>query len=159
MVRRAIKLASGLGKHRLAHRTSGLWQWFTLPLDRLDVSRSLSLPHFVLESQPQSTQFPLSRPPHQQLNLKVKKYKINPFVEAQFGASNLKSSVTQVIIGQQSTYDTAMSWMLGGGGDVLVSRHWAARADFDLLRTHFAEAAQSQLRFVIGVVYNFGTRD
>ena len=89
----------------------------------------------------------------------MKKYKINPFVEAQFGASNLKSSVTQVNIGQQSTSGTAMSWMLGGGGDVLVSRHWAARADFDLLRTHFAEAAQSQLRFVIGVVYNFGTRD
>lgn len=90
---------------------------------------------------------------------RVKKYKVNPFAEVQFGASHLNSSITQVNIGQQSASDTAMSWMLGGGGDFLVSRHWVARADFDLLRTHFANAGQSQLRFVIGIVYNFGARE
>ena len=48
--------------------------------------------------------------------------------------------------------------MLGGGAGYVLSPHWAARANFDLLRTHFADSGQSRLRFVLGVAYTFGQR-
>jgi len=48
--------------------------------------------------------------------------------------------------------------MIGGGADYVLSSHWAARGNLDLLRTHFANTGQSRLRFVLGIAYTFGQR-
>lgn len=77
-----------------------------------------------------------------------------PFGEAQFGESHLGTSLsspTQNI--NQSTSDTAFSWMLGGGLDYRTAPHWVARIKVDLLRTHFADAGQSRLRFGLELAY------
>jgi opacity protein-like surface antigen len=89
---------------------------------------------------------------------KFKKYTFDPFGEAQFGLSHLNTTLQQVSVGQQSASDTAFSWALGGGADLVMNRHWAARANLDFLRTHFAETGQSRLRLVMGVAYTFGSR-
>lgn len=83
---------------------------------------------------------------------------LHPFAEVQFGASHLNSSVSQVGVGTQTATDNAGTWLLGGGGDILFSPHWAARINVGLQRTHFADAAQSRLRMVMGVAYTFGSR-
>jgi Outer membrane protein beta-barrel domain len=87
-----------------------------------------------------------------------KKYSVRPFGELQFGVSHLSTKIQQVGTGEVSSSDTAFDWMVGGGGDFVFSPHWAARANLDFLRTHFAESGQSRLRTVIGVVYTFGRR-
>ena len=80
---------------------------------------------------------------------------MNPFVEAQFGESNLYSQVTTQQVGTITSADTAFTWELGGGADVPFRRNWAARVNVDLLRTHFVDMGQSRLRLVLGVVYRF----
>lgn len=87
-----------------------------------------------------------------------KKYSVRPFGELQFGGSHLSTKIQQVGTSEVSSSDTAFDWMIGGGGDFVFSPHWAARANIDFLRTHFAESGQSRLRTVIGVVYTFGRR-
>jgi hypothetical protein len=89
---------------------------------------------------------------------KIKKYTISPFAEVQFGASHLNTKIQQVDLPEQSTSDSGFVWMIGGGVDYMLSSHWAARANIDLLRTHFADTGQSRLRFVLGVAYTFGQR-
>lgn len=79
----------------------------------------------------------------------------NPFIEAQFGESNLYSQVTTVQIGTITSADTAFTWELGGGADFPFRNNWAARVNVDLLRTHFVDEGQSRLRLVLGVVYRF----
>jgi Outer membrane protein beta-barrel domain len=81
-----------------------------------------------------------------------------PFVDAQFGVSHLNSELSSVTLGTTSNSDTAFSWMLGGGADYRLSPHWRARAKLDFLRTHFASAGQSRLRFGLGVAYTFRSR-
>lgn len=79
---------------------------------------------------------------------------LNPFGEVQLGASHINSEIIQASTGSRvGTNDSAFTWMLGGGADVRLAPHWAARAKFDLLRTHFANSGQSRVRFVIGVAY------
>jgi hypothetical protein len=87
---------------------------------------------------------------------KVQGHLLIPFIEAQFGESNLFSQLTAINIGTIRSADTTFSWMLGGGGDFRVTNHWAARINLDLLRTHFADAGQSRLRLGLGVAYTFG---
>jgi hypothetical protein len=86
------------------------------------------------------------------------KHKLNPFGEVQIGGSSLDQKVTQVNMPTVSASDTEFSWVLGGGVDYLFASHWSARANVDLLRTHFANAAQSHLRLVLGIAYTFGSR-
>lgn len=83
---------------------------------------------------------------------------LHPFAEFQIGASHLSNSLSQVGVGSESASDNAGSWLLGGGGDVLLSPKWAARMNIGLLRTHFVESGQSHLRFSLGVVHTFGSR-
>lgn len=87
------------------------------------------------------------------------KHKLNPFGEAQFGASHLSQDVTQVGMPTLSASDSAFTWMLGGGADYLLSSHWSGRANVDFLRTHLANAGQSRLRLVLGIRYTFGGRE
>jgi opacity protein-like surface antigen len=87
------------------------------------------------------------------------KYKLNPFGEAQFGASHLSQEVEQVGMPTQSASDTAFTWMLGGGADYLFSDHWSGRANIDFLRTHLANEGQSRLGLVLGIRYTFGNRE
>ena len=89
---------------------------------------------------------------------KIKKYTISPFAELQFGASHLNTTISQVANPDQSASDSAFTWMIGGGADYVLSSHWAARGNLDLLRTHFANTGQSRLRFVLGIAYTFGQR-
>lgn len=83
---------------------------------------------------------------------------LQPFAEFQVGGSHLHSEVSQVGAGSQVASDNAGTWLLGGGGDVVLSKHWVGRANFDLLRTHFVNAGQSSLRIAFGVAYSFGSR-
>jgi len=87
------------------------------------------------------------------------KHKLNPFGEAQFGASHLSQDVTQVGMPTLSASDSGFTWMLGGGADYLLSSHWSGRANVDFLRTHLANAGQSRLRLVLGIRYTFGGRE
>jgi hypothetical protein len=83
---------------------------------------------------------------------------LQPFGEFQIGGSHLHSEVSQVGASTQRVSDNAGTWLLGGGGDVVFSRHWAGRINLDLLRTHFVDAGQSRLRIVFGVAYTMGNR-
>jgi hypothetical protein len=85
--------------------------------------------------------------------------KVVPFGELQFGMTHLHTTLHQVNLPDEANGDTAFSWMLGGGADYLLRNHWAARVNVDLLRTHLAESGQSRVRFVLGMVYTFGTRN
>ena len=80
---------------------------------------------------------------------------LHPFVQAQFGESNLYTKVTSVNLGTISAADTRFSWLLGGGGDFRIDDHWSARVSADLLRTHFADLGQSRIRVILGVVARF----
>lgn len=84
---------------------------------------------------------------------------LNPFGEAQFGASHLNQKITQVNLPTISASDSAFSWMLGGGVDYSFSRHWSGRANLDFLRTHLANEGQSRLRLVLGIRYTIGSRE
>jgi len=85
--------------------------------------------------------------------------KVVPFGELQFGMTHLHTTLHQVNLPDEAQGDTAFSWMMGGGADYLLRNHWAARVNVDLLRTHLADSGQSRVRFVMGVVYTFGTRN
>jgi Domain of unknown function (DUF4440)/Outer membrane protein beta-barrel domain len=87
------------------------------------------------------------------------KHKLNPFGEAQFGASHLNQKVTQTNTPSFSASDSAFSWMLGGGVDYSFNSHWSARANLDFLRTHLANEGQSRLRLVLGIRYTIGNRE
>jgi opacity protein-like surface antigen len=92
-------------------------------------------------------------------NRKIKNYQFMPFGEFQIGGTYLRSEVQQPSTGlKQTASDNGFSWMLGGGADYVVSDHWAARANLGFLRTHLANAGQSQFRLVIGVAYSFQSR-
>jgi hypothetical protein len=86
-------------------------------------------------------------------------HKLNPFGEAQFGASHLSQDVAQVGMPTLSASDSAFTWMLGGGADYLLSSHWSGRANLDFLRTHLSNEGQSRLRLVLGIRYTFGSRE
>ena len=86
------------------------------------------------------------------------KRKLNPFAEVQIGGSHLNQEVSQVNMPTVSGSETDFSWLLGGGVDYLFTPHWSARANLDLLRTHFASEGQSHLRLVLGITYTFGSR-
>jgi len=81
-----------------------------------------------------------------------------PFAEVEWGASHLKTNVSQIGVGNEQVSDNSGTWLLGGGGDILFSPHWAGRVNVGLLRTHFADTGQSRLRFIMGAVYTFGAR-
>jgi hypothetical protein len=86
------------------------------------------------------------------------RHKLNPFGEAQFGVSWLGQTIIQTNIGEFSASGNAFTWELGGGAEYLFSPHWSARANLDLLRTHFIDEGQSHLRLAVAVVYTFGSR-
>jgi opacity protein-like surface antigen len=88
----------------------------------------------------------------------TEEHKLNPFGEAQFGASHLYQKITQVNLPTVSASDTAFSWMLGGGAEYLFSPHWSGRANLDFLRTHLANEGQSRLRLILGITYTLGSR-
>jgi hypothetical protein len=89
---------------------------------------------------------------------KVKRFDLDPFGEFQIGGTYLSQKISQAGVGSSSASDTAYSWMLGGGADYVLSPHWAARANLDLLRTHLSDMGQTRLRFVLGVAYTFRRR-
>jgi hypothetical protein len=91
---------------------------------------------------------------------RIKKYEFMPFAEIQIGGTHLHSEVQEASTGsKQVASGDGFSWMLGGGGDYVVSPHWAARANLGFLRTHLANSGQSRLRLVIGFVYSFESRN
>lgn len=83
---------------------------------------------------------------------------LHPFAEVAIGASHLSSSVRQIGVASQEASDNSGTWLLGGGGDILMSPHWAGRINVGLQRTHFAASGQSRLRMIMGVAYTFGSR-
>jgi hypothetical protein len=86
------------------------------------------------------------------------KYKLNPFAEAQFGWSWLDQQLTVPDRATTSASSDAFSWMLGGGAEYLVHPHWSARLSLGFLRSHLADAGQSQLRFTVGMTYTLRSR-
>jgi hypothetical protein len=80
---------------------------------------------------------------------------LHPFVQAQFGESELWTEVSVQNVGVITSSDTAFSWLLGAGGDFDFDKHFAARISGDLLRTHFVDTGQSRLRLIVGLVGRF----
>jgi opacity protein-like surface antigen len=93
------------------------------------------------------------------LSRQIEKRRLYLFGEAQFGWSHLSTEISAPTFATISNTDTAFSWMLGGGADYVVSRHWSVRGKLDFLRTHFANAGQSRLRLGVGVSYTFRNRE
>jgi Outer membrane protein beta-barrel domain len=91
-------------------------------------------------------------------NKKIHKRSLQPFGEVQFGGSHLNTKIQQVNTGEISASDNAFTWLLGGGADVVLNPHWAARGNLDLERTHFSDSGQTRLRFLLGVAYTFARR-
>jgi len=89
----------------------------------------------------------------------TEKHKLNLFGEAEFGVSHLSQKITQVNMPTLSASDSAFSWMIGGGGDYLITPHWSGRARLDFLRTHLANEGQSRARLVLAITYTFGSRE
>jgi hypothetical protein len=87
----------------------------------------------------------------------IKKYKLDPFAEVQFGGSHLSEKVQQVA-SSVSASDNSFAWALGGGADYQFNSQWFGRVNLDFLRTHFVDSGQSRLRLVLGVGYTFGPR-
>jgi hypothetical protein len=87
------------------------------------------------------------------------KHRFSVFGELQFGGSHTNTKLELITMPTISTSDTGFTWMLGGGAEYAITRHWRARGNVDLLRTHFANAGQSRLRAGLGVAYTFGTRE
>ena len=83
---------------------------------------------------------------------------LNPFGQLQLGVSHLHSEIQEGPTPTADNSDTAFAWMLGGGVDYQLNPHWNARGDLGLLRTHFANGAQSRLRLGISATYTFGSR-
>lgn len=81
-----------------------------------------------------------------------------PFGEAGFGEYRLHTELSQVNVGTSKASDTAFAWLLGGGADWRVLPHVAVRGNLGLLRTHFASAGQSRLRFGVTVFYSLRSR-
>jgi hypothetical protein len=90
---------------------------------------------------------------------KMKEHHFEPFVEAQFGASDLHSSVLQVGMPTLSSSGSCFTWMLGGGADYRLTSKWSARFKLDFLRTHLGDEGQSRLRLGIGIAYTFGEKE
>ena len=89
---------------------------------------------------------------------KIKDYHFDPFAEVKIGGAHLSQSVVQT--GQPSISASANSftWVIGGGADYQFDKQWFGRVGLDFMRTHFADAGQSRLRFVLGVGYTFAPR-
>jgi hypothetical protein len=85
----------------------------------------------------------------------VRGHILHPFVEAQFGESELWSEVTAVNVGTITSTDTEFTWVLGGGGDFDFKNRWSARINADLVRTHFTDMGQSRLRIILGLACRF----
>jgi opacity protein-like surface antigen len=92
-------------------------------------------------------------------NGEVHKRRFDAFGEVQFGGSHTNTKLELTSMPNISTSDNCFSWTLGGGAEYAITRHWRARGNVDLLRTHFANTGQSRLRVGLGVAYTFGTRE
>jgi hypothetical protein len=92
-------------------------------------------------------------------NGEIHKHRFSVFGETQFGGSHTRTKLELITMPTITTSDDGFSWTLGGGADYAITRHWRARGNVDLLRTHFANAGQSRLRVGLGVAYTFGTRE
>ncbi len=87
--------------------------------------------------------------------LTFKNQQLIPFAEFQFGGSHISTTIEQAAVGSRKSSENAYSWLLGGGADYGLSRHWSGRINGDLFRTHFASTGQSRFRLVLGIVYSF----
>ncbi|HZR29434.1 MAG TPA: hypothetical protein VFA71_11715 [Terriglobales bacterium] len=87
---------------------------------------------------------------------KLEKRKILPFAEVLLGESRIHQEIRD-FTGTLSARTTAtnFTWDLGGGVDYTIDSHWLARANIDLLRSHFIAGGQSHFRFRLGVVRVF----
>jgi hypothetical protein len=87
---------------------------------------------------------------------KLEHKKFLPFAEILLGESHLHQEIRDTVgTINVSAGSTNFTWVLGGGLDYTMSEHWLARANADLVRTHFADAGQSHLRLGLGIVYVF----
>ncbi len=85
----------------------------------------------------------------------LEKRKLIPHAQLLFGVSHLHQKVLDAAGTSLNASDSAFTWLLGGGIDYALSRHWVARGDLDFVRTHFVDAGQSRLKIGIGLSYKF----
>ncbi|HXQ27526.1 MAG TPA: outer membrane beta-barrel protein [Candidatus Acidoferrales bacterium] len=76
---------------------------------------------------------------------------ITPFGEVLIGAAEAGASG-----GGQSGSQSAFAGYFGGGVDVKLGEHWAARARIDDIMTHFVSQNQNSLGIAAEVVFKFG---
>jgi hypothetical protein len=89
----------------------------------------------------------------------IKKYKLVPMAELEFGGSVLSQNVQSVNGPSASGSAHSFTWMLGGGADYEFNRHWSGRVKLDLLRTHMLSAGQSRFRIGLGVAYTLAGKN
>src|SRR5215472_5843999 len=89
---------------------------------------------------------------------KINKYKFDPFGELKLGGAHLSERIQQTTVPSQSASANSFAWVLGGGADHQFNSQWFGRVNLDYMRTHFADAGQNRLRFVLGVGYTFSPR-
>jgi hypothetical protein len=85
----------------------------------------------------------------------LEKRKIIPHAQLLFGVSHLHQKVLDALGTSLNASDSAFTWVLGGGVDYALSRHWVSRGDLNFVRTHFVDAGQSRLKVSIGLSYKF----
>ena len=89
---------------------------------------------------------------------KINKYKFEPFAELKLGGAHLSQRIQQTLLPSQEASANTFAWVLGGGADYQYNSQWFGRVGLDYMRTHFADAGQNRLRFVLGVGYTFRPR-
>ena len=88
---------------------------------------------------------------------KLTKYHFDPFAEAQIGFTHENQQLSTVATGTLSASANSYSWLIGGGADYSISKHWVGRLNADFFRTHIASTGQSRFRLGLGVAYAFGS--
>jgi outer membrane immunogenic protein len=85
-------------------------------------------------------------------------HRVSPFGQVLLGGAHADGGVTLVRFGVAEPANS-LALASGGGVDIGVKRHWAARGQLDYFLTRFSNGVndhQNNLRVSVGVVYRFG---
>jgi len=83
---------------------------------------------------------------------------LSPFAQALVGGAHANGDLTLVRFGVAEPANS-LALAAGGGADMKLTRHWAARGEVDYFLTRFSNGVndhQNNLRVSVGLVYRFG---
>ena len=82
---------------------------------------------------------------------------LSVFVHPLIGAAHVNEDLISDVTPSAFIASTTRAYMLGGGVDVSLSRHFALRGEPDSLMTQFLGRRQHNFRFSPGIVFRFGS--